>query len=88
MNMGLSLPFFCISKRCDDRLGNTQLTLPFPWGTLTHGRACDLWLGEARGRLLPKNRGSCQVEQWKEDAEILHRRSSYLKQSLSDPKRV
>lgn len=83
--MGLSLPFFCISKSCDGRLGNTQLTLPFPWGALIHGRARDLWLGEVAAA---KSRGSCQVRQWKEDAEILHHRSSYLKQSLSGPKRV
>lgn len=59
--MVLSLLFFCIHKRCDDRLGNTQLALPFPLGTLIRGRACGLWLREVRGRLLPKSRGSCRM---------------------------
>lgn len=75
-----------ISKRCDDRLGNTELTLRFLQGTLIHGRACGSWLEEVKGRLLLKSRGRCQLEQQKEDAKVLHRRTCY--RILSSPKRV
>lgn len=43
------LCLFSASRRWEDRRGNADLVLPFPWGALIHSRACAFVAGRGEG---------------------------------------